>query len=67
MSKATAEALALRITQEGSYVKVRGCCKEEGIYAVRVYIAPVEHLFASIEDWEFYHAQMQLLEQEESA
>lgn len=30
-------------------------------------LAPVEHLFASIEDWECYHAQMQLLEQEECA
>jgi len=67
MSKATAEALALRITQEDSYVQVRGVCEEEGVYAVRVYIAPVEHLFAAIEDWECYHAQMHLLEQEESA
>jgi len=67
MNKATAEALALRITQEDSYVQVRDVCKEEGIYAVKVYIAPLEHLFASVEDWEHYHDQMQLFEQEESA
>src|SRR4051794_12431292 len=62
LCKATAEALALRITQEDSSVQARGLCEVGGIYAVRVYIAPVEHLFASVEDWECYHAQMQLLE-----
>jgi hypothetical protein len=67
MSKARAEVLARRIPLEDSSVQVRGLYEEDGIYAVRVYIAPVEHLFASIEDWEYYHAQMQLLEQEESA
>ena len=67
MSKATAEMLARRIPLEDSSVQVRGLYEEGGIYAVRAYIAPVEHLFASIEDWECYHAQMQLLEQEESA
>jgi hypothetical protein len=67
MSKARAEVLARRIPLEDSSVQVRGLYEEDGIYAVRVYIAPVEYLFASIEDWEYYHAQMQLLEQEESA
>jgi hypothetical protein len=67
MCQATAEMLARRIPQEDSSVQVRGLYEEDGIYAVRVYIAPVEHLFASIEDWGCYHAQMQLLEQEECA
>lgn len=67
LCKATAEALALRIPQEDSSVEVRGLREEEGTYGVRVFIAPVEHLFASVEDWECYHAQMQMLEHEESA
>lgn len=64
MDEGMATKLAERIAGEDPDVQVKGICKlQDGTYAVKVYIDPVEHGFCSIEEWETYHAQMQALEQ----
>ncbi len=69
MDKATAQALAQRISEEDSYVQVKGVREasvgEERSYVVEVFIAPLDCSFASVEEWEDYYAQIQsLLDQE---
>jgi len=65
MDEGMATKLAGRIAAEDPYVQVKGICKvQDGTYAVKVYIDPVEYYYCSIEEWETYHAEMQALEQE---
>ena len=67
MDEGMARMLARRIVAEDSHVQVKDICKrEDGTYAVNVFIDPVEHNFYSIEEWATYHAQMLALEQEAS-
>jgi len=67
MDKTTADALAVRISQEGPYAQVKGVQDvrhAEGIaYVVQVTIGRVDWDFASVEDWEYHHAQVQSLDE----
>lgn len=66
LDEASATALAQRIQGEDPYVQVKGTSRvADGTYAVKVYIDPVEYDFYTVEDWEIYHAEMQVLDQEE--
>ena len=67
MDAGMARTLMRRIVAEDPHVQVKDICKlEDGTYAVNVFIDPVEHKFYSIEEWDTYHAQMQMIEQEAS-
>lgn len=67
MDEGMATKLAERIAAEDPDVQVKGICKmRDGMYAVKVYIDPVEHDYCTIEEWNIYHAQMQAIEQEAS-
>ena len=67
MDKTTADALAVRISQEGPYAQVKGVQDvrhAEGIaYVVQVTIGRADWDFASVEDWEYHHAQVQSLDE----
>ena len=67
MDEEMARTLMRHIVAEDPHVQVKDICKlEDGTYAVNVFIDPVEHKFYSIEEWDTYHAQMQMIEQEAS-
>ena len=65
MDKATADALAIRISKEAHYAHVKGLRKvthaEGAAYIVEVTIGPKDCVFASFQEWEHHHAQVQAL------
>jgi hypothetical protein len=68
MDKTTADALAIRISQEADYAKVkslRKVCHAEGeaVYVVEVSIGSMDCVFASFQEWEHHHAQVQALDE----